>query len=196
MSAAALYEPRQLSIVSTSFLGSNLGTRVLVGDPGSGKSTFLWHFGQQLLAGGRLDDILDTPVPHVPDPCPVVAIPLYIELKRHSVDSVWGLLDRCLREAGLSAAAIEALKGQDPSCPLVRVVALVDGLDELKGDLGSVRDVVSEMCGGVVWPPSLLAMVVTSRESCIGDRGREVELFGEEYTRALLLPFTKQRVSG
>jgi hypothetical protein len=48
----------------------------------------------------------------------------------------------------------------------------------------------------VVWPPSLLAMVVTSRESCIGDGDREVELFGEEYARALLLPFTKQQVSG
>ncbi len=57
-----------------------------------------------------------------------------------------------------------------------------------------MRDVVATLCGGTAWHPALLAVIVTSRESRLGERGVEGSLFGRGYQRLLMLPFSKARV--
>jgi hypothetical protein len=125
-------------------------------------------------------------------------VPVYIELKLHKASELSGLLDRALAGAGLPASVIAALKSQDPLHPLVRLVVLADGFDELQGDLTCVADFVGTICGGAPWPAPLLKVIVTSRENRLGDRGSESTAFGGPgaYKRLLMLPFSRARVRG
>jgi hypothetical protein len=123
-------------------------------------------------------------------------LPVYIELKLHKASELGGLLDRALAGAGLSTSVIAALRSQDPLHPLVRLVILADGFDELQGDLTCVRDFVGTICGGAPWPAPLLKVIVTSRESRLGGRGSESTTFVGQgaYKRLLMLPFSRDRV--
>jgi hypothetical protein len=188
---------RPLSDVAREFLASEQQTIVLLGDAGSGKSTFIWHLVDGLL-GSCSGQLLDTPTSLCEQNVFPVVAPLYIELKLHKVPELCGLLDRALAGAGLTPSVIAALRSQDPLHPLVRLVVLADGFDELQGDLGSVVDFAGMICGGTPWPASLLRVVVTSRESRLGDRGSEAATFGAPgtYKRLLMLPFSRARVRG
>ena len=98
-------------------------------------------------------------------------------------------------KCGLLPAVIQALRTQDPAKPMVRLVVLADGFDELQGEPSSVRDFVSLICGGTSWAPELLAVIVTSRENRLGSRSVENDIF-RVHQRAVLLPFSTSRVSG
>ncbi len=184
-----------LSDAARDFLASGQQTLVLLGDAGSGKSTFMWQ-----LAGGLLgacgSQLLDTPTSLCEQSVFPVVVPVYIELKLHKALELGGLLGRALTGAGLPASVIAALRSQDPLHPLVRLVILADGFDELQGDLTCVRDFVGTICGGAPWPAPLLKVIVTSRESRLGDRGSESTAFGGPgtYRRLLMLPFSRARV--
>jgi hypothetical protein len=180
-----------LSDIADSFLASGCQLLVLLGEAGSGKSTFMWKLCTRLLAGSP-PGFLDVPVSRMASPVKPLYLPVYVELKRYKADGLAGLLHNALLSAGLSREAVQALRGQDTRAPLVRVVLLADGFDELQGDMSVFEDFVGTACGG--WDPSLLAVIVTSRESRVGDRTREHTLFGGRHNRALLLPFTKDRV--
>ena len=175
------------------YLDSRGQTLALLGEPGSGKSTFVWKLGQQLCEASPLSS-LDAPVSRLPAMTTPFLLPLYIELKHYNVGKLAGLLDRTLAKCGLLPATIQALRTQDPAHPLVRLVVLADGFDELQGDPSSVRDFVSLICGGTPWAPELLAVIVTSRENRLGSRGIENVIFCV-HQRAVLLPFSTLRVS-
>jgi hypothetical protein len=61
-----------------------------------------------------------------------IDVPLYLELKQRRVGDLGGLLERALGEAGIGAAHIHALKGQQPAQARVRLVVIADGFDELQ----------------------------------------------------------------
>jgi hypothetical protein len=174
-----------------SFLGSGHQTLLVLGDAGGGKSTFMLQLGQRLLSTPS-GDPLTTPVSRLPAAVPPILLPVYVELKLWKADGLEYMLKRTLLQLGLPEAVVEALRSQNPVQPLVRVVLLADGFDELQGDSTCVHDFVGTTCPG--WDPALLAVVVTSRVSRVGDRLREDTTFGAGHDRALLLPFSKQRV--
>ncbi len=186
---------RLLSDTARDFLASEQQTLVLLGDAGSGKSTFMWQLVGGLLGAGS-DELLDTPTSRFEQSVFPLVPPVYIELKLHKASELGGLLDRTLTGAGLSTSVIAALRSQDPLHPLVRLVVLADGFDELRGDLTCVRDFVGTICGGVPWPAPLLKVIVTSRENRLGDHGSESTAFGGagSYKRLLMLPFSRARV--
>jgi hypothetical protein len=184
-----------LSGAARGFLSSGTQMLLLLGDAGSGKSTFMWQLVVDLLGacGGQL---LDTPTSRCGQDVFPLLVPVYIELKLHKASDLGGLVEHALGSAGLAPSVVAALRSQDPLHPFVRLVVLADGFDELQGDLGSVADFVGTICGGTRWPAALLRFIVTSRENRLGDRGSEAAVFGEPgaYTRLLMLPFSRSRV--
>jgi hypothetical protein len=127
-----------------------------------------------------------------------ICVPLYVELKFYQASKLHGLLQRCLGAAGVGPAGIDALRSQDPLRPLVRLLVLADGFDELRGEPSAVRDFVGTICGGEPWAASILTVIVTSRENRLGDRRVEALSFGSPgpYTRLVMLPFSRSLVSG
>jgi hypothetical protein len=184
-----------LAVVAQDFFTSGVQTLALLGEPGSGKSTFVGKLGRQLLAHSPVA-LLDSPVSRVPTMAWPVLLPVYIELKHYNVAELGGLLVRALVECGLLPSTIQALRTQDPAHPMVRLVVLADGVDELQGEPASMKDFVGSICGAEPqWHPALLVVIATSRQNRLGSRAVENVIFGD-HQRALLLPFSKLRVSG
>ena len=139
-------------------------------------------------------------------------MPIVLELKEFGVGEVRGLLPRWLmdpRGCGLQEGVVARLReGRpclgSPTRGPTRLVVFCDGFDELRGQ-GAVEafdtfspqvgDFVTALCGGAGhrWPPSVLKVVVTSRESRLAGRGAEDRAFGS-HTRLMLLPFTRAKV--
>jgi hypothetical protein len=190
------------------FLGSADPTLVVLGDAGSGKSLFCNRVLQHLLpspSNATQWGTLDTPLallrgppqgPSRSTPC-TPWLPLHIELKQHGVRGLRGLVARLLAGCGWPAAALPV---PPLACPRVRLLVLCDGYDELQrehGDPGAVHGFVTALCAGVVgedWDPGQLKVVVTTRESALGDRVEENMVFGR-HQRMVLLPFDTGRVS-
>jgi hypothetical protein len=194
--APASYVSSLLSDDSGELLADGGQTLVLLGDAGSGKSTFAWQLAARLL-DVNLCDLLARPLPNTTSAAFPICVPLYVELKFYQTTELHGLLQRCLVAAGVGQAAIDALRSQDPSHPLVRLLVLADGFDELRGDPSVVRDFVGTICGGELWAASILTVIVTSRENRLGDRRVEALTFGSAgpFKRMVMLPFSRSRVS-
>ncbi len=164
---------------------------LLLGEGGSGKSTFLWQLGKSLTEGHR--DLLSTPLYLARSPFPVV-VPVFLDLRKYSVSDIGsqdGLLRRTLLKVGLSVGEIEALRTQDPREPRVRLVLLADGMDELRGNVASIQDFVGAISGGVPWHPHLLTVLATCR---LGKLENQATALSVDTKLVFLLPLSQNQV--
>ena len=87
---------------------------------------------------------------------------------------------------------------------ITRLAVFCDGFDELRAEASAVasvaarealRDFRGTLCGGA-WATSAVKVVVTSRESRLVGRGEEEAVFGPDYARLVMLPFSLAKVCG
>jgi hypothetical protein len=177
------------------FFRSGQQMLVLLGDAGIGKTTCIGQLIRRLFPTDY-QFILRQPRSCAPATVFPILVPVHIELKRYKPSGLRGLLEKVLVDSRMPAAAVDLLRAQDPLLPVVRLVVFADGFDELQGDASDVRGFVNTICGGVLWPPHVLSVVVASRENRFDHRVHEAALFDCRggYTRLLMLPFSKQRV--
>ncbi len=166
--AANAMPSQSLAAVEEALLASHTTMQLLVmlGEGGVGKTSFLMRLGARLAADCRAF-LLTCAANYVPAPW----VPVLLELRWYTVDSLRGALGRHLeRECGVPPSVVEALEhGHVPigdcGVPLVRVVLLCDGMDDMADSCNFVQDFVATVCGGTAWPASVLRVVVTSRSS-------------------------------
>ena len=183
----------------TSFLGGPEQVLLVLGDPGAGKTTFLWKSAEMCYhnavgwAGTEMPGPLD---PEMLAWCPVV-----IDLKSYSVSEVTGLLLTRLREYGIRDPERWSLPVAVRTTLLTpRLLVLCDGFDELRSDASgssfssqNVRPFVAQLSGGAAWDASVLKVIVTSRESGFHGRHNEELVLGR-HQRCVILPFTNTKV--
>ncbi len=211
--------PMPLLSAAAQFLSSSEDhTLVVLGEPGCGKSTFLWELGRGLCHPSSLPRFLDTPVGCLRPGDTAPWVPVALELKRYREGELHGLLPRVVGDARGGCLSPDSL-GRLPGCGLVRLVVLCDGFDEIQQDGGysgggsgsdsaagswgkaglaagtsrraclSLRDT---LCGSDPlwrWAPGQLKVVVTTRENRLWGRGDEDVVFGR-HRRLVLLPFS------
>lgn len=183
----------QLMSAALDFVHGPHQTMLLLGDAGAGKSTFCRTL-KRCLAGAGIREMLDVPFAHSIAISALPWIPLTVDLKVYTASEIMGLLPRLLTEQlRLPFEAVEALRLQEPSRFLVRLLLICDGYDELVLD-APIRNLTATLCGGsdLCWPQHILKVVVTSRPT-LCDQVEEATIFGPRH-QLLLLPFTKARV--
>jgi hypothetical protein len=161
---------------------------LVVGEPGAGKSSFVWHHAQQTAAAGW--------------------VPVVLDLKAYTVSDLHGALPRHLHDCDLPKPSVECIsRGISPpgyAGPL-KLAVFCDGFDELQSDSGKeahkgMRDIVSTLCGGASWPQSVLRVVITTRGNAVLDTLVEARVFdsaspdGPKHVRRIILPFNNAKV--
>jgi hypothetical protein len=128
-------------------------------------------------------------------------IPLVIDLKAYRVGELHDLLRRVLLDAGhcgLSDAMLPLLRDGSTAGLLV----LCDGFDELRPEANlrsteahrrTLRGLTNTLCGGVLWSPAALKVVVTTRDNRVAGLGDENAVFGA-HRRCVMLPFSEQQI--
>ncbi len=166
----------------------------LVADAGFGKSSALLQLGARLMAA--LQAYLDTPQAYAQrdeDTITTPWIPVLVELKRYSVSDLVGLLPRLLTvECGLPREVVDGMRSPQPGQLRVRILLLCDGVDELPG-IETVSDLAATLCGPG-WSPQVIKVITTCRATVFQHLGEERRVFGDGYTRWLLLPFCTSQV--
>jgi hypothetical protein len=170
--------PRVVGVMSevSAFLESDHRQLMVVyGEAGVGKSTFLWSLGKLIRANDHGIGV------------GVRRVPVYVELKGFSAETLAGGLLRALKKAGVANEAIKL--NCEELHTRVQVVLLCDGLDELQGGVAGMTDIVTLLCGGSRWEPSVLKVLVT----CRGNMGDDEAMFGQ-HSRLVFLPFSSDQV--
>jgi hypothetical protein len=91
------------------FLGSHGRVMVVIGEPGVGKSMFLWLSGRELARRARAGPTrLSLRGPS--DPCDAPWIPMLLELRLYRASELRGLFARVMASAGLSPEDIEGMR--------------------------------------------------------------------------------------
>lgn len=186
---------------------------LVLGEAGSGKSLFTWTCVQRCLdaieerlRGAAAPQAASSAGPGG-DAKPTLWLPLCMDLKQCKGSELGGALVRHLvapASCGLPVEVVAALRGGTaiPNLGPVGLLVLCDGFDELQAEASedatnaariALKDLFSLLCGGSVWAPGVLRMVVASRESRLKDRGDENSVFGA-HGRRLLLPFSKAQI--
>jgi hypothetical protein len=150
--------PLDPAAVVDSFLASDLQTMVVTGEPGAGKSTFLWSVGARVLREGGVDQLLGLPLSRAPTPMTggtglLPWIPVFMDVSGLTRSELFGALPTLLESCAIPKDAVHVLTRRlDAQCP-VRLLLLCDGLDELAADAastsgeGSLADFVTILCG-------------------------------------------------
>ena len=203
---AVVNASRPLSEELAAFLGSDARTLLVLGEPGCGKTLFVWATVAQLVAVSRGQS-------GCAEASAAAFVPVVIDLKHYKASELSGLLPRYLQSrSGLRDGDVDGLRfgqqgGVARGSGAPRVLLLCDGLDELQAEEGgeaetararaSLQDLFVVLCGGSVhaWGAWSLKVVVTSRESRFRGRMEEQRVLGA-HRRALLLPFNKCQVGG
>ncbi len=166
----------------------------LVADAGFGKSSALLQLGARLMAA--LQVFLDTPQAFAQrdeDTTVTPWIPVLVELKRFSVRDLVGLLPRLLTsECGLPSEVVDGMRSPQLGQPHVRLLLLCDGVDELPG-IETVTNLAAILCGPG-WSSNVIKVITTCRATAFQHLGEERRVFGDGYTRWLLLPFCTSQV--
>jgi WD40 repeat protein len=186
---------------------------LVLGEAGSGKSLFTWTCVQRCLdvIEERLRGAAAPQAASIAGPGgdakPTLWLPLCMDLKQFKGSELGGALVRHLvapASCGLAVEVVAALRGGTAISNLgpVGLLVLCDGFDELQAEASedatnaariALKDLFSLLCGGSVWAPGVLRVVVATRESRLKNRVDENSVFGA-HGRRLLLPFSKAQV--
>lgn len=194
--AGTVVAPTELSSKARDFVSGNGRLLVILGDAGTGKSMFLRMVVREYRK--RAEERMASPTTvGLGDPVEPVLLPLLIVLKARSLTSLEGLVVEELKQSGWTQDMIDAFAKQELLAPTARLLVLCDGFDELEGgDVSQIADIGSLVCHGI--PPTLVSLILTSRESRIGGRVEESRLFGcaghSDYGRIVILPFSRAKV--
>jgi hypothetical protein len=192
--------PTPMKDAAAAFFEGPAPLLLVLGEPGLGKTVFTW-----MTAWGLLQAPAPTQGKRKGAPQGSPWLPLVIDLKEHTASALRGLLPTLLStKFGLGPAAVaslaqgECLPGQ--ATP-TRLAVFCDGFDELKTEKGGagtnvswqeLRNFHATLCGGA-WDTGAVKVVVTSRESRLLGADEKV-VFGPEYARLVLLPFSVLKV--
>ncbi len=119
---------------------------------GAGKTTYCWQQCNRLVAsyrfGAHRARFAATIVDGVTVGPPLPWTPICLPLRRVTMAQLPGLLQRHLTSVvGVSPGHVEAIRRQEAGSVRVRLLLLCDGLDEAKGDIRALRNIVSAICG-------------------------------------------------
>jgi hypothetical protein len=187
---------------------SNDGQRLLLllGEAGCGKSMFTW-----LQAQSRVESVLGslrTPTASAVDALgfQLPWAPLVLDLLRFKAVGIASEshagLQNCLsqyltKDCGLPPPVVDMLRRGRPfrDRPVLRLLVLCDGFDELQGAadmVSSVTDFVSTICGGHHWSNCSMKVVVTCRDGRLTRSDEDTVFPGR--LRRVILPFSTPRV--